>query len=320
MALTSNLQRVAYKVEATTAVDHTPPLWITGYPVARDVEDFRFSIALKLDEPTRCSYVVLSNQSAAKAPVAASHVLAGTDGLGGEPLAFGEVLVAAPASTVSFTVADGVKAWTDYVVYVVGVDVASSNQQLTPAQVRVSTGPDVTAPVWLHGPPAASAIQDFEVNFTAVVDEPAVIHWVVVLETEPAPTVAAIRAKQGAAGMPAAAGSVTVLAGNLPVTIRVFSGLSAATGYRLWSVAQDVWGNSQGEPVATVVQTAADVTPPQFVHKTAVTGVEDFKVSAPGPVCSNEMVGRNHVRSCACSLRFESGLGNQAPCTTRWSR
>lgn len=238
------------------------------------MEDFAFSFDVQLDEPSTCHYVVVTNTSAAADPVSVAHVLGGTDGAGGAPLASGVLTVPTPASTVSVTISDGVTAWSGYVVYFVAFDDAASNTQVNATALEVTTGPDVTAPVWSDGFPAVSGVEDFLFNFTIELDEPGVVDWMVVPFGQPAPTIAGLRAGTGSVIF----GQTSSPGGDVPVVVTISRVLTASTAYRVWLLAKDAYDNSQAAIVAVTPTTLADTTPPLLDGLPTVTNVGDFQV------------------------------------------
>ena len=271
-----NAQLVAVKAEAATLADATAPAWIPGYPTSRDVQDFAFGFDIQLDEPSTCHYVVVTNTSAASSPVSVAHVLAGTDGAGGTPLASGALTVTTPGSTIAVDISEGVTAWTGYVVYFVALDDAASNTQANVTALPVTTGPDVTPPVWSDGFPLVSGIEDFRFNFTLSLDEPGVVDWLVAPFGLPAPTIAGLRAGTGSVAF----GQTAVTGSHESVVVTISGMLTASTAYRVWLLAKDVYGNSQTAIVSVTPTTLPDTTPPLLDGLPTVSNVGDFQVRA----------------------------------------
>ena len=270
---------MATKADATTLADTTKPIWMPDFPVARNIRDFSFGFEVQTDEATEVFYVVVTNETSQAATVEVSHVVAGTDGTGATPVAAGTLTLSGPATSALQTISDGVTASTGYHVYLVARDV-HGNTQADVTDVALSTGPDVTPPVWVSEYPQVSAVEDFLVNFTLALDEAGYVDWVLVPGADQQPTLAALRAGNSGSGQPGLASGRTTVHGSARkvAEIHVWEGLSASTTYRLWAVATDVFGNSQLLPVNVSVTTLPDTTPPQLDGSPFVENVGDFQL------------------------------------------
>ena len=214
-------------------------MWIATYPSIASVTDGAFSLELQLDEPGTYRYVVLADGAPAPTVV---HVTAGTGGAGSAASVAGSGVVATANTVVSVTVGTGVlTASTSYDVWVFASDdEAIPNAQLQPVSVDVSTTADVTAPTFASGFPTSQTVLDFSFEVSVKLSEPGTVSYVVLPNGATSPTPSQVIAGTDGSGTAAVAtGSIEVASTASAVQDTVTTGLSAATNYDVWFVAQD---------------------------------------------------------------------------------
>lgn len=149
-------------VSATTQTA-TGPSWITGYPAITSLYSTKFDIEVQLNEPGTAYYVVLSD--AATAPTS-SEVKAGTGAGGAAAIKSGSVSVAAASTTYTMPVS-GITEGTNYDVYIVAEDAAT-----TPVLQASPTKKDVlTKPIVFKGSFSGTAIDTTKWTVTDPADD-----------------------------------------------------------------------------------------------------------------------------------------------------
>lgn len=126
--------------------------------------------------------------------------------------------------------------------------------------VRQGVNPDTTPPAWVSGWPLVNAATSSGFTARAEADEAGTAYFVVIADHAVAPTAAQIKAGQDGTGASALkSGSLAVTAGieaTAPVT-----GLTPATDYDVWWVAEDLVPNLQASPVMVDAATLSILTP-----------------------------------------------------------
>ena len=242
----------------TAAADSTPPVWAGSYPKADTATNTGFTIRAKADEAGTAYYVVVTN--GATAPTT-NEVKNGTASGGGAALANGSITLTAVAE--SNAVVTGLSAGASYVAYLVAED-SASNLQSSVASVSISTlTPDTTPPVWASLYPKVDTATSAGFTVRARTDSAGTAYYVVVTNGATAPT--ANEVKNGTAsggGAALANGSITLTADT--ESNAVVTGLSAASSYVAYLVAEDVAANLQATatniPVTTLAPPAAPIS------------------------------------------------------------
>ena len=276
----SNAQVAPTKVDVFTSEDATAPVWTSSYPAVASTQDTAVNIAVNLDEASHAYAVVVAN--AATTPSVA-QIMAGQDGTGAAAVSSTSVAVGG-GNAVYGLVLVGLTPVTQYDVWVVAEDIhtPTSNKQATGTKLDITTASDTSPPLFSDGYPKTSSVQDFSFSVEVSMSEAGAWYWVVLANgTSPNPSAAEVKAGTGPGGStPISHGSGSVFASNSMVSMQVSSGLSAATAYHVFVVAQDSASNLQAASTRTDVVTGADVTPPTFISSyPSVASVTDTTAS-----------------------------------------
>ena len=279
---TPNVLAVPTKVAVSTGADNIPPHFADGYPVISSVADFRVTLAAAADEACDMYWVVLP-ENAAPAPSTA-QVKAGQDGAGNSAVASGNSGIPSAGVVVTSAIDSNLDSSSVYQVWVVLQDKASPpNPQLHPLQVNATTLVDATPPVWQSSFPRAGTQRDISFDIEISISEPGQVYYVVLLDGKSSPSVAEVLGGadgNGVAGVISGSINASSALTTVSTTIGPTAGLVADTGYDVWCVAADRFGNLQVSASRVDIETGADVTAPEFVpgYPTPVA-VEDFEFS-----------------------------------------
>ncbi|MGN7612430.1 autotransporter-associated beta strand repeat-containing protein [Magnetococcales bacterium HHB-1] len=131
------------------------------------------------------------------------------------------------------------------------------------------TGGDSTAPAFENSTPSTSNITETGFDLSVDIDEGGTIYYVVMPDGSSTPTAAEVKAGTGASGAAATdSGNQAVSSGDFSYSFAV-SGLSQATTYDVYVVAED----DEGSPNVSTVQTVADVTTTADTTAPTVTSI-----------------------------------------------
>ena len=279
-----NRQLVSSLSQVQTLADRTPPVWDSGFPVVHTIEDFSFSFNVALGEPGVVTWVAVLGGSTEPNAV---QVYAGTDGSGGIAVCKGTIPVLTAALPVAAECNTGVLAATAYDIWLVGEDDEPiPNIQATPKRVNLTTGPDVTPPVFQPGYPNTTNVRDFEFSVAIALDEPGRAAWVVLPAGAAPPTVAAVGAgTDGVGGAAIASGSAVYVHENRTAmaVVTTSDAMAASTKYDVWVFVQDdePVPNVLVPPQKTEVETLVDTTRPVFRSGyPTIVSVGDFQLTA----------------------------------------
>ena len=215
--------------------DTDPPVLQSGFPKMVNVEDFSMQVQVKIDEPGTAYYVVLQDGAAAPST---DQIIAGTNSANAAAIASGSGTLSA-YTTWTGTINSGLTADTPFDVWVVAVDARDPvNKQSAGSKVDVTTGPDVTPPVFTYA--RTSAVGDYEVTLEAVTDESGTVYWIVQGDTVAVPSAAQIKAGQdGSGGGALVSGSwAAVGAVESSASLTKPDGLTPSTAYKAYFVAE----------------------------------------------------------------------------------
>lgn len=233
---TPNVQVSAVKLDVTTSVDATPPVFSTGFPVTSAHADERFTIEVQADEAGVWKFVVLPNGAAVPST---TMVFAGLAADGSAAVASGGGTIAAAGSTVTSLVQTGLHASTAYDVYVAAED-NTGNRQAAAVRLDTATTTDATPPVFAAGPSTvAGAATDRSITVNAALNEAGSVFVVVLAQAATSPSAAQVEAgTDGGGGASLASGSFDVTdasgwSGSLALTE-----LTASTAFDVWFVAK----------------------------------------------------------------------------------
>ncbi len=236
--------------------DVTPPTFTSTYPKASNLSSSGFDLLTNLSEIGKTYFVILPNN--ATAPTSA-QVKNGQDATGAS---LASNLVGSINVTVInfeyFASISGLADNTDYDVYVVAEDLIP-NIQATPTKidVKTNTAGDVTPPTFTATYPIVNTISATTFTVRTNLDEVGKTYFVVLPSAASAPSAAQVKAAQDANGTTVAvnlAGTINVTAASAEFTSAV-SGLSPATGYDVYIVAEDNVPNLQASPTKISVTT-----------------------------------------------------------------
>jgi RHS repeat-associated protein len=237
--------------------DTTPPVWVKNPEISSTTQN-GIVFLLQANEDSIAYWVVLVQG----APAPSVAEVKNNTGSGGSPaVAFGLQGLAANAET--FVTASGLDPSTSYDIYVVAED-SSGNLQTSTFKLEATTqppGPDNTPPSWTVGYPKTSAITQngFDLLFNA--DENGTAYYVVLTDGATTPTADEVKAGKGSGGSAAEAFGSQALVANTETSTTI-SGLTAATPYDIYVVAEDTSGNLQGGAIMLDVTTASPANPP----------------------------------------------------------
>jgi len=208
-----------------------------------------------------------------------AETTAGQDGDGNAAVSSGSFAISDGGVTVQHVVTSGILAATVYDVWVTNTDV-HGNLQLVSKFAQVTTLNDRTPPVFSTGYPDVQTVYDFAFVLEVALDEPGVVHWIVVVAGTAPPTSGQILNGTDGTGAAALVSNSTVvsMAGTV-VPLVVSEALLAATDYDVWIVAEDdePLPNLQVNATSLNVTTGPDVTPPRVGFGFPTTAnVEDF--------------------------------------------
>jgi Secretion system C-terminal sorting domain len=229
--------------------DVTPPSFTSTYPKASNLSSSGFELLTNLNEIGKTYLVILPNNAAA--PTSA-QVKSGQDATGAS---LATNLIATIDVTVSnfeyFSSVSGLADNTDYDVYLVAEDLIP-NIQATPTKidVRTNTSGDVTPPAFTATYPIVNTISATSFAVRTNLDEAGKTYFVVLPSGASAPSAAQVKAGQDGSGVAVAsnlAGTINVTSAFAEFTSAV-SGLSPATGYDVYIVAEDNVPNLQASP------------------------------------------------------------------------
>ena len=226
------------KVTFSTA-DTTPPTWTTSYPAVGTMGSATAQVRASISEAGKVYAVLLANGSSMPTY---NQVKAGQDA-SGSALAAGCIasntsVAATTEVTLSFS---GLSEATDYDVYIVAQDNATTPNTLGPTLVEVTTTStvDTTPPTWTASYPLAGTMGLTTAQVQGSIDEAGKIYAVAVADGASAPSYAQVKAGQDASGASAiASASNTSVAASTAVTLSL-SGLTASTAYDVYLAAED---------------------------------------------------------------------------------
>ncbi len=264
--------------------DETAPEFVDNYPVIASLSETSCDITVQPDEDSSLAYVVLSAGSPAPTT---TQVLRLEDSAGNYVDSSGVInLTAGSEDTLSIT--DLTKGQS-YQIYMVLYDSAiPMNISASPIIVDFTT-PDTDPPQIATGYPLLSELVDRSCQITIEVDEDSTCYFVVLPQTEAAPT-----AEQVKQALDSWGNSVEVN-GEIPLTADTghsftVKGLAPDTDYNLYLAVEDLSANKNmtPQPVVISVATAADIYPPIFEmepgigSKTDQTSAIEFQVDETG--------------------------------------
>ena len=251
---TFSIDDVIIAGSAVSGTDNTPPVNAALYPKTASITSTTFNLTHNIDEAGKTYYIVTPVPSAAPTP---AQVKAGLNAGGTAALKAGTLTNA--ANTDVSTTFTGLTASTNYVVYVVAEDAATTpNLQTSVAQLNVTTLglADVTPPVTTATYPKTTTVTTTSVDFVNNINEAGTTYYVLALTGSTAPSPAQVKAAQDGTGAAALKSGSFANTANTDASASI-TGLTIGTAYTLYLVAQDAAGNLQ-TTVATVDATTAN--------------------------------------------------------------
>jgi endonuclease/exonuclease/phosphatase family metal-dependent hydrolase len=241
-----------------TAGDLTPPSFSSTYPKISTLSSSSFDLVTNLSEPGKTFFVVLPNYASAPS---STQVKNGQDGAG-TPLGaglLGTINITNATTDYSASVT-GLASATEYDVYVVAEDEVP-NLQTSPVKLDVltNTAGDVTPPAFTNTFPIINAISATSFTVRTNLDELGKTYFVVLPAGAAAPSSSQVKLGQNGSGVAVVAnltGTINVTTAAIEFTLQV-SGLSPATGYDVYIVAEDNVPNLQTSPTKISVVTSA---------------------------------------------------------------
>jgi hypothetical protein len=250
---TFSIDDVVISGSAVSGTDNTPPVNIALYPKTSNITSTSFSLTHNIDEPGKTYYVVTTSGSPAPTP---AQVKAGLNGSGTAAIKSGALTNA--ANTDVSTSITGLTATTNYTVYVVAEDAASTpNLQTSVTLLNVTTLglADVTPPLTAATYPKTTIVTTTSVAFANNINEAGTTYYVLALSGGTAPTPAQVKAAQDGSGSAALKSGSFANTANIDASASI-TGLTIGTGYTLYVVAQDAAGNLQTTVAAVDATTA----------------------------------------------------------------
>lgn len=239
-----------------TLGDATAPLFTSTYPKVSGLTTSGFDLITSLNEAGKTYFVIVPD--GATSPTSA-QVKAGQDA-NGTTVASGfaaNINVSASATEYSTTLSS-LNQDTEYDVYLVAEDVVL-NLQSAPVKLdaRTNSTSDTGAPVFASGYPTASLITPTGFTLKTTMNETGKTYFVILPSTSLTPTSTQVKAGQDASGLVVASGFSGTLNMNIANTefITTIAGLSAATPYHIFVVAEDNIPNVQPAPIKISVTT-----------------------------------------------------------------
>ncbi|MFC1708116.1 hypothetical protein ACFL59_15075, partial [Planctomycetota bacterium] len=256
-----NLQAQPAKLSLTT-LDGTPPSWTAIYPSAGTITGTSVELRVSLNETGTVFYAVLA--SGAPAPGASQVKQTAIGGAGGvSHVTAGQKSVT--ANVADAAMASGLAASTDYDVYLAAED-AAHNLQASAQKLQVTTAfVDTTPPNWLGGYPLQGNLGPTSVDLRVKLNESGTAYYAVLAANAAAPTAAQVKqAGSGGGGLATVAHGSAAVTANSERAIAI-TGLSAATSYKLYAVAEDATPNLQTTAASlSFTTTGSDTTPPAW--------------------------------------------------------
>jgi endonuclease/exonuclease/phosphatase family metal-dependent hydrolase len=218
-----------------TPADKTPPLFVSD-PTLSNITPSGLDLTGTLDEDGSLYFVILSDADVAPS---AAQVRIGQNGVGMVvPLAQQGNLIMAAHQSNSRTI-NTLRGATDYKIYLVAEDKHHNLQSTTiTLAFRTLDPPDVLPPVWDVDFPMLNQIDADQIKFSASLDEPAKLFFLVVQEGHVEPTASQLLT-QTPVEVPVAHETVVVTQ----------NGLAPATAYKLYLLSEDRYGNIQSKPL-----------------------------------------------------------------------
>ncbi|MEQ9443434.1 MAG: Calx-beta domain-containing protein, partial [Cyclobacteriaceae bacterium] len=234
-----------------TDVDEIAPSFENGRPSTANIAGSSFNLHIDMNEAGTVYYVVVSD--GATAPTSA-EVKAGTASGGGAVVTSDNQVLSSGGFTHSFNVS-GLTSETAYDVYVSAEDDETTpNLQTTPIKLDINTS-DITAPSFENGRPSAASIEGTSFNLLIDMNEAGTVYYVVVSDGATAPTSTEVKAGTASGGGAAVTSNSQVLSsGGFTHAFNV-TGLSSATAYDVYVVAED----DEGTPNLQTTSTKLDV-------------------------------------------------------------
>ena|GEM_PF-578160 len=303
-----NASAVATIVINTTAAQDTTPPTLSATSASGITHN---SATLNFTSDEAGTYYYLVYTAATAAPDAATIKAQGA------AVTKGTASTVVGANTVNVT---GLSVSTAYKAYVIVVDAAGNTSAVATIVINTTAAPsDTTPPSWTVGYPKTSAItQDgFDLLFNA--DENGKAYYVVLTNNAAPVTADEVKSGTGSGGSAAVASGQQVLVANTETSATI-SGLTAATPYDIYVVAEDNSGNLQGGANMLDVTTASPADPPpvwaqSYPSATAITESGLNLLLKANEAGTAYCVALNHGAARPSALQVRSGTdgsGNAA--------
>ncbi len=231
------------------AGDVTPPSFTSNYPSIANFTASGFDLFTNLNESGKTYFVVLPDGASAPS---SSQVKNGQNASGVSVASgYSGFIDVAAGSTEYSTTLSGLNSGTDYDVYVVAED-AVPNLQNSPVKLEARTNEvgDVTPPAFSSSYPIIDTVTPSAFTLRTSFSELGKTYFVVLLSGAAAPTSDQVKQGQDASGNTLESnffGTINVTSSNTEFTKQV-SGLTAATNYDIYIVAEDNVPNLQTSP------------------------------------------------------------------------
>jgi len=212
-----------------TPADKTAPTFSAG-PTISNIKPTSIDLAATLDEDGSLYDVILT---ASDLPPSAGQVRLGQNGAGIQMPISQQGVMAVFAGQNSSSTQSGLRAATDYKIYLVAEDKHHNLQStVTPLAFRTPDPPDLQAPVIDAGFPILNLIDTDQSQFSVSFDEPASFHSITMEAGAVAPDVAQLLAQP----------TVSITHAHELVQVKC-SGLIPGKPYVTWWLAEDHFGN-----------------------------------------------------------------------------
>lgn len=230
------------KPARSASADTTAPITTAG-PTVSGTSDIATTLSTTINEAGVGYYLV--QLAAVAAPNVATVLASGTS-------------FSMAANTANSQNITGLTGSTSYQLYFVAKD-TRSNVQTAVASVAFTTLADTTPPVTTAGP-SISAKSDTAATLAVTLNETGSGYYLVKLATDPAPSVAAVKA-----------GTAIAMTANSSASTNI-TGLTGSTNYIIYFIAKDASNNWQASASQVAFTTDADTTPPSTTAGPSVSG------------------------------------------------
>ncbi|QAU35243.1 hypothetical protein [Janthinobacterium sp. 17J80-10] len=220
------------KPARAASADTTAPVTTAG-PTVSGTSDIATSLSATINEAGVGYYLV--QPAAAAAPNVATVLASGTS-------------FSMAANTANTQNIVGLTGSTSYLLYFVARD-TRNNVQTAVASVAFTTLADTTPPITTAGP-SIPAKSDTAATLSATLNETGIGYYLVKLATDPAPSVASVKA-----------GTPIAMSANASASTNI-TGLTGSTNYIVYFIAKDASNNWQASASQVALATDADTTPP----------------------------------------------------------